>query len=98
MPISIAKIYCRAPLKILAGSEKVRQMVAAKKTVGAEAFEEPANVCRECLGTGTVSQWSEIAYFEDRRPCGACDAGGAVQSKIAEIVKRARLEERLSGW
>ncbi len=70
-------------------------MVAAKRTI-TEAVEEEIKLCRECRGIGTVSVWSEIAFFEDRRPCMRCEAGGRVESKIADIVKRAQLEERLS--
>lgn len=71
-------------------------MVAAEKTIGSEALEEETTICRECLGTGMVSHWSEIAYFEDRRACARCEAGWGVDSKIADIVRRAQLEERLS--
>lgn len=76
----------------------MRHMVAAKKAIGAETLEEEAAICRDCLGTGMVSRWSEIAYFEDRRACALCDAGRVIDSEIADIVKRARLEERLSSW
>jgi hypothetical protein len=71
-------------------------MVAAEKTIKTETEVEGA-VCSECLGTGLVSYWNEIAYFEDRRACARCEAGFRVASKIADIVRRARLEERLSG-
>ena len=71
-------------------------MAAAGKPIRAEILEEEATVCRECLGTGIVSRWSEIAYFEDRGPCARCGAGCRVDSKIADIVKRAQLGERLS--
>jgi hypothetical protein len=70
-------------------------MVVAEKTIE-EALEEKHTVCPVCRGTGTFSLWSEIAYFEDRRPCARCEAGCKVDSKIAEIVKRAQLAERLS--
>jgi RecJ-like exonuclease len=75
---------------------QVIQMVAAEKTITSETLDEEA-VCPECLGTGMVSYWSEIAYFEDRRACARCETGGKVDTKIADIVKRARLEDRLSG-
>jgi hypothetical protein len=74
----------------------VRQTATAEKPIEVETLEEKAVVCRECLGTGMVSGWSEIAYFEDRRPCTRCEAGFRVDSKIADMVKRAQLEERLS--
>lgn len=70
-------------------------MVVAKKTIK-ETPEEEHAVCPMCHGTGTFALWSEIAYFEDRRPCARCEAGCEVDSRIAEIVKRAQLEERLS--
>jgi len=69
-------------------------MVAAEKIL--TTFEKEATVCSECNGGGTVSYWNEFAYFEDRRACTRCDAGSNVHSKIADIVKRAQLEERLS--
>lgn len=72
-------------------------MVAAEKTIRSEAIEDEATICRACLGTGVVSHWNEIAYFEDRRACARCEAGCRVDTKIADIVKRARLEERLAG-
>ena len=72
-------------------------MVAAEKTLRTGTPDEEATVCRACFGTGVVSNWNEIAYFEDRRACTRCDAGCRVDTKIADIVKRARLEERLSG-
>lgn len=75
----------------------MRQMVAAEKTIPTETTDEEATVCGECFGTGVVSYWNEIAYFEDRRACARCEAGRRVDTKIADIVKRARLEERLAG-
>lgn len=71
-------------------------MVAAENTVLLETIEADAS-CAECFGTGVVTRWSEIAYFEDRRACVRCEAGGRVAAKIADIIKRARLEDRLSG-
>jgi hypothetical protein len=75
----------------------VRQMVAAEKTIRTETPDEEATVCGACFGTGMVSHWNEIAYFEDRRACARCEAGCRVEAKVADIVKRARLEERLAG-
>ena len=72
-----------------------KTMVAWKGTVR-NIREAEAAVCRECLGTGTVSRWNEVAYFEDRRVCALCEAGRSLESKITDIVKRARLEERLA--
>ena len=74
---------------------QVIRMVAVGKTLTSERIEEDA-VCSECFGTGMVSHWSEIAYFEDRRTCSRCEAGCRVDTKIADIIKLARLEERLS--
>ena len=71
-------------------------MVAAEKSITSETVDEKA-VCPECFGTGMVSYWTEIAYFEDRRACARCEAGGKLAAKIMDIVKRARLEDRLSG-
>ena len=71
-------------------------MVAAEKTIAANTVGDDT-LCPDCLGTGTTSHWSEIAYFEDRRSCARCDAGGRVANRIADIVKRARLEDRLTG-
>jgi DnaJ-class molecular chaperone len=72
------------------------RMVALKQRAGSEALEAEPNVCCECGGTGTVSQWNEVAYFDDRRICTKCDAGRAIESKIGDIVRRAQLEERLA--
>jgi CO dehydrogenase/acetyl-CoA synthase alpha subunit len=72
-------------------------MVAAEKTIRTETPDDEATVCRACFGTGVVSHWNEIAYFEVRRACARCEAGCRVEAKIADIVKRARLEERLAG-
>jgi RNA polymerase subunit RPABC4/transcription elongation factor Spt4 len=72
-------------------------MVAAEETIRSQAVEEEDRVCRECHDTGMVSRWSEIAYFEDRRACARCETGSRVDSGIADIVRRAQLEERLSG-
>ncbi|PYT06506.1 MAG: hypothetical protein DMF60_09295 [Acidobacteria bacterium] len=69
-------------------------MVAAEKIL--TTFEEEAAVCSECKDGGTVSYWNEFAYFEDRRACPRCERGRNVHSKIADIVKRAQLEDRLS--
>ena len=74
---------------------QVKRMVAVGKRINAESLEKDA-VCPDCFGTGMVSHWSEIAYFEDRRACSKCEAGGRVDTKIADIVKLARLEDRLS--
>lgn len=47
-------------------------------------------VCAVCNGTGAVTHWNEVAYFEDRRFCTMCAAGREVAAKIAEIIERAR--------
>jgi len=72
-------------------------MVAVEETVRSKALEEAVPVCRECLSAGLVSRWSEIAYFDDRRTCPRCEAGSRAESKIADIVRRAQREERVSG-
>lgn len=81
------------PMKAL----QVIRMVAVEKTIRTEALTEVVPVCSECFGTGVVSNWSEIAYFEDRRACARCEAGDRVDKKIADILKRALGEDRLSG-
>ena len=75
---------------------QVREMVAAEKTIATETLGEEVTACDECRGTGTVSHWNEVAYFEDRRACTRCEAGRKSDARIADIVKRAQLEERLS--
>jgi hypothetical protein len=52
--------------------------------------------CPECNGTGAVTYWNEVAYFEDRRSCKRCGAGQALDARIAEIVARARMQEPLA--
>lgn len=69
-------------------------MVAVEKTLQRQA--EEAEECPDCHGDGTVRYWNEVAYFEDRRACPRCEAGGKVGAKIADLVRRAQLEERLS--
>jgi DnaJ-class molecular chaperone len=71
-------------------------MVAAEQTIRTETPDDESTVCSACFGTGLVSHWSEIAYFEDRRACPRCEAGGRIDQRIAEIIKRARLEGRFS--
>jgi RecJ-like exonuclease len=51
--------------------------------------------CPECNGTGAVTYWNEVAYFEDRRSCKRCGAGQDLDARIAEIVARARMQETL---
>lgn len=70
-------------------------MVAVEKTI-ADKDSDPGG-CSECRGIGTVSRWSDVAYFEDRRICANCEAGRDVDSRIADIVRRAELQQRLSG-
>lgn len=72
-------------------------MVALEKTISSKDSDAGARVCPECRDTGTVSHWSDVAYFEDRRVCTHCEAGRAMDSKLADIVRRAQLEQRLSG-
>lgn len=71
-------------------------MVAAEQIIVTESPDDAAIVCSACFGTGLISQWSEIAYFDDRRACPRCEAGGLVDQRIADIIKRARLEGRFS--
>jgi len=72
-------------------------MVALEKTIASKDSDAEARVCAECRDTGTVSHLSDVAYFEDRRVCTSCEAGRVLDSKIADLVRRAQLEQRLSG-
>ena len=68
------------------------QMVAVEKVIlGGDIDSE----CPECKGTGIVTYWSEITFFEDRRSCRRCDAGLHVQSQIKDIISRTKVEKRL---
>lgn len=51
--------------------------------------------CQSCKGTGLVSYWNEISFFEDRRICTECEAGRKADAKMAEIIDRAMRKERL---
>jgi DnaJ-class molecular chaperone len=77
-------------------SERIRLAGAAERKIPIGGMTKDTGICRTCLGSGTVSIWSEIAYFDDRRPCSTCEAGGRVESKISDILKKAQLEEHLS--
>lgn len=72
-------------------------MVAVENTIAGKDSDADAGVCSACAGIGTVSRWSDVAYFEDRRVCVSCEAGRAVDSRIADLVRRAHLEQQLSG-
>ena len=68
------------------------QMVAVEKVIlGGDIDGE----CSECKGTGIVTYWSEITFFEDRRSCRRCDAGLHVESRIKDIINRTKVEKRL---
>lgn len=67
-------------------------MVAVEKVIlGGDIDGE----CSECKGTGIVTYWSEITFFEDRRSCRRCDAGLHVESRIKDIINRTKVEKRL---
>jgi hypothetical protein len=68
------------------------QMVALEKKVAARTVD---GICSECKGTGIVTYWSEITFFEDRRSCRRCEAGHRVEAQIKAIVNRNRTEKRL---
>jgi len=70
-------------------------MVALQRIIAAKNSDAAGADCHECLGAGTISHWSDVAFFEDRRVCTKCDAGCAVESRISDIVRRAQLEGRL---
>ena len=59
--------------------------------------EAPPVICPQCKGTGMVSYWNEVAYFEDRRSCTRCGVGRELEARIGEIIARSRLLERFSG-
>jgi DnaJ-class molecular chaperone len=63
-------------------------MVAAEKSAMRKAAKE--SVCPECKGTGIVTYWSEITFFEDRRVCRRCEAGDRVETGIRELVRKAQ--------
>jgi hypothetical protein len=83
-------------MALLMNSDRIRIMATAERRIPIGGLTKDTPICRQCLGSGTVSIWSEIAYFEDRRPCTICDAGGRVESKISDILRKAQLDERLS--
>ena len=67
-------------------------MVAVEKGIlGGDVDGE----CSECKGTGIVTYWSEITFFEDRRSCRRCDAGLQVEAQIRDIISRTKVEKRL---
>ena len=70
-------------------------MVAVQKRIPRKDSDTEANECPDCLGSGTVCHRSDVAYFEDRRVCTNCDAGRALESRIADILRRAQLAQRL---
>lgn len=72
-------------------------MVAAERIIRSRtAGAESGGVdCPGCKGTGLVSYWNEISFFEDRRICTECEAGREADAKMAEILDRAMRKERL---
>jgi len=66
-------------------------MVAVEKAILGGDIDE----CTECKGTGIVTYWSEITFFEDRRSCRRCDAGREVETQIKNIINRTKVEKRL---
>ena len=68
------------------------QMVAVEKRVIGRTAE---NTCSECKGTGIVTYWSEITFFEDRRSCRRCEAGHYIEAQIKDIIKRTQADKRL---
>lgn len=77
-------------------SRLVRSISATHNSIVAGAVDAEAPHCCECFGTGIVQHWNEVAFFEDRRACTRCEAGGRFDETMAEIVKRAYLAEHLS--
>jgi hypothetical protein len=85
---AIVKIARHPALKAKMGD----QMVAAENRVLQATAE---GECSECKGTGIVTYWSEITFFEDRRSCRRCEAGQNLQIQIREIVKKTQSDRRL---
>jgi hypothetical protein len=83
-------------MSLLMNVDRIRIMATAEQRIPIGGLTKDTPICRQCLGSGTVSIWSEIAYFEDRRPCSICEAGGRVESKISDILRKAQLEEHHS--
>ena len=71
-------------------------MVAVERTIrpGTTRAEQIASACKGCNGTGIVSYWNEISFFEDRRICHECEAGRMADAKMADILDRATREVR----
>lgn len=67
-------------------------MFAVKTTLRAASLQNEA--CPDCQGVGTIRYSNEVSYFDDLRSCARCEAGRAVEMRIAEIVARAEAEER----
>jgi len=74
--------------------EQEETMVAVKTTLKAASASIQNEACPECQGAGTIRYANEVSYFEDLRTCARCEAGRAVEMRIAEIVSRAEAEER----
>jgi DnaJ-class molecular chaperone len=68
------------------------QMVALEKSVVGRTSDAG---CSECKGTGIVTYWSEITFFEDRRSCRRCEAGHQVEAQIKDIINRTKADKRL---
>lgn len=67
-------------------------MIAGKTTLRVASLQNEA--CPDCRGVGTIRYSNEVSYFDDLRSCARCEAGRAVEMRIAEIVARAEAEER----
>jgi len=62
------------------------QSAASQSALGRASQSE---FCPACEGTGAVTFWNEVAYFEDRRRCTRCDAGKHFEERLADIIDRA---------
>jgi hypothetical protein len=71
-------------------------MVAVERTIrpGTTDAEANADSCPLCKGTGVVTYWNEISFFEDRRICTGCEDGRKADARVAEILDRAMSEVR----
>jgi hypothetical protein len=72
-------------------------MVAVERIIRPRTAETEASGvdCPGCKGTGLVSYWNEISFFEDRRICAECEAGREADAKMGEIIDRAMRKERV---
>jgi hypothetical protein len=81
-----------------AARERGIRVIDSPQEVGEEMLsrhssEHQDGFCPECRGTGTVTHWTEVAYFDDRRSCTRCPAGRDLDARIGEIIARSMRQE-----